>query len=295
MGRLLSPRQAAETLGTSVDSLRRWEKEGILNSERTPGGQRRFREEDISALLDNPPRRGALPHPRPPLPQHEDEDDDEQMPEQMPRPEMATPPWERRVREEQANLDVTKIRREREAIVRADSEEREARQREASERQRESARRQAIAEKKAEADAAEAKRLETLRQTGRILAAIAPLDYQARVSRDLVKSVNGDAYPPTMPYYVAYSQVDARVKELLKPWRDAQERERTKIEKQNQLDQLIRSGKSYAWSETRSWDPKPAERANREVERALREEIEAEWTSDDVIDLVDDVLSEWSD
>lgn len=295
MGRLLSPRQAAETLGTSVDSLRRWEKEGILTSERTPGGQRRFREEDISALLDNAPRRGAVPHRHPTLAQREDEDDDEHTPEQMPRPEMATPPWERRVREEQANLDVTKIRREREAIVRADSQEREARQREASERQRESARRQAIAEKRAEADAAEAKRLETLRQTGRILAAVAPPEYQARVARDLIKSVNSESYPPSMPYYVAYAQVDARVNELLKPWREAQEREREKTEEQNQLDQLIRSGKSYAWSETRSWDPKPAERANREVERALRQEVEADWTRDDVTDLVDDVLAEWDD
>ncbi|MDQ6768657.1 MAG: hypothetical protein M3Z54_01560 [Gemmatimonadota bacterium] len=190
---------------------------------------------------------------------------------------------------------MTKIRREREAIVRADAEEREARQREANERERESAQRQAAAAKKAEAAATEAKRLETLRQTGRTLACVAPAEYQAKVARDLFKSVNSDDYPPDMPYYVAYAQVDARVNEVLKPWRDAQARERSKHEEEERVIALIRSGKFYAWTETQSWDSKAAERANREVERALRDDVAADWTKDDVRDLVDDVLDEWDE
>jgi hypothetical protein len=255
---------------------------------------RRFREEDISAMLDNrPPRRPANQFR--PQPAHGEDTEAEDVPDQIPSRQLQTPPWERRVREEQANLDVTKIRRERDAIVRAESEEREARQREAHERERESAQRQAIAAKRAEAAATEAKRLETLRQTGRTLAYVAPSEYQAKVVRDLVKSVNSDDYPPDMPYYVAYAQVDARVTELLKPWRDAQARERDQRQEEERVTALIRSGKFYAWAETQSWDRKAAERANREVERALRDDVEADWTKDDVTDLVDDVLEEWDD
>lgn len=294
MERSLSPRQAAERLGTSVDSLRRWEKQGILQSERTPGGQRRYREEDISALLDNRPLRRSPPQARPTLTQLEDEEGDEDTAERTVLTKTETPPWERRVREEQASLEVTKIRRERDAIVRAESEEREARQREAHERERESAQRQAIAAKRAEA-ATEAKRLETLRQTGRTLACVAPTEYQAKIARDLFKTVNSDDYPPDMPYYVAYAQVDARVNELLKPWRDAQARERAKLEDAQRVAALIRSGKFYAWTETQGWDSKAAERANREVERALRDDVAADWTKDDVRDLVDDVLDEWDE
>jgi excisionase family DNA binding protein len=294
MEKSLSPRDAAEKLGVSIDTLRRWEKQGLLSSERTPGGVRRFREEDISDMLDNGPSRRPTHHIRPQLAYSEDSEP-ERPAERMRSKEPETPPWEQRVREEQADLEVTKIRREREAIVRADVEEREVRQREANEGARESARRQALAKQNAEADAAEAKRLEALRQTGRTLASLAPTECQARVARDLVKSVNSDAYPPSMPYYVAYAQVDARVNEVLKPWRDAKERERAKLEEQERVTALIRSGKFHAWTETRSWDRKPAERANREVERALRDDVEADWTQDEVNDLVDDVLDEWED
>ena len=295
MEKSLSPRDAAEQLGTSVDSLRRWEKQGILQSERTPGGQRRYREEDISALLNNRTLRRSPAQSRPTLTQLEDEEGDEDTAGRTVPTKTETPPWERRVREEQANLEVTKIRRERDAIVRAESEEREAREREAHERERESARRQAIAAQRAEAAATEAKRLETLRQTGRTLSCVAPAEYQAKVARDLFKSVNSDDYPPDMPYYVAYAQVDARVTELLKPWRNAQERERAKVDDQNKVDGLIRSGKFHAWTETQSWDGKAAERAQREVERALRDDVAADWTKDDVRDLVDDVLDEWEE
>lgn len=35
-------REAAKALGVSIDSLRRWEKQGLITSERTAGGHRRF-------------------------------------------------------------------------------------------------------------------------------------------------------------------------------------------------------------------------------------------------------------
>jgi molybdopterin-binding protein len=43
---------AAEMLGVSVETLRRWEAEGRLRMERSPGGQRLIAVEEISRLLD---------------------------------------------------------------------------------------------------------------------------------------------------------------------------------------------------------------------------------------------------
>ena len=39
----LSIGKAAKHLGVSVDTLRRWERKGRLNSERSPGGHRYFK------------------------------------------------------------------------------------------------------------------------------------------------------------------------------------------------------------------------------------------------------------
>lgn len=42
---------AARLTGVSTNTLRRWEREGRLTSERTPGGQRRYLTSDIKGLL----------------------------------------------------------------------------------------------------------------------------------------------------------------------------------------------------------------------------------------------------
>lgn len=46
---LLPIAKAARILGVSVDTLRRWEREGRIESERTLGGHRRFSLEAIEA------------------------------------------------------------------------------------------------------------------------------------------------------------------------------------------------------------------------------------------------------
>ena len=42
MGTPVGIYEAAKSLGVSVDSLRRWEKQGVITCERTVGGHRRF-------------------------------------------------------------------------------------------------------------------------------------------------------------------------------------------------------------------------------------------------------------
>jgi DNA-binding transcriptional MerR regulator len=41
--------EAARIIGVSVDSLRRWEKQGLITSERTAGGHRRY---DVARLRE---------------------------------------------------------------------------------------------------------------------------------------------------------------------------------------------------------------------------------------------------
>jgi excisionase family DNA binding protein len=47
----LSTSQAAHALGVSLGTIRRWSDMGYLQSYRTPGGQRRFSQEQIEQFL----------------------------------------------------------------------------------------------------------------------------------------------------------------------------------------------------------------------------------------------------
>ncbi|MEX2195120.1 MAG: helix-turn-helix domain-containing protein [Thermoleophilaceae bacterium] len=50
---LLNVGQAAEFLGVSAASLRVWSDQGKLTVYRTPGGQRRYRVEDLEFFIDS--------------------------------------------------------------------------------------------------------------------------------------------------------------------------------------------------------------------------------------------------
>jgi excisionase family DNA binding protein len=43
--------KAAQLLGVSVTTLRRWDRIGLLRPFRTPGGQRRYTQTDINTVL----------------------------------------------------------------------------------------------------------------------------------------------------------------------------------------------------------------------------------------------------
>lgn len=50
--------EAAEILGVSPDTVRRWSDEGLLPAERSPGGQRLVRRTDVARLLADRRRAG---------------------------------------------------------------------------------------------------------------------------------------------------------------------------------------------------------------------------------------------
>lgn len=51
---LLSLEEAAQLLGVSKSTMRRWEEEGRLKPERTPGGHRRYRSEELTQMVMHP-------------------------------------------------------------------------------------------------------------------------------------------------------------------------------------------------------------------------------------------------
>jgi excisionase family DNA binding protein len=55
----LSTSQAAQALGVSLGTIRRWSDMGYLESYRTPGGQRRFSAQQIDQFLVKLQRGGA--------------------------------------------------------------------------------------------------------------------------------------------------------------------------------------------------------------------------------------------
>lgn len=57
----LSTSQAAQALGVSLGTIRRWSDMGFLQSYRTPGGQRRFSQNQIDAFLGSLEQQNADP------------------------------------------------------------------------------------------------------------------------------------------------------------------------------------------------------------------------------------------
>ena len=60
--RLLNVGQAAEYLGVSAASLRKWSNDGLVSTYRTPGGQRRYARDDLDRFIDSMRETGATNH-----------------------------------------------------------------------------------------------------------------------------------------------------------------------------------------------------------------------------------------
>lgn len=299
MDKCLSPSDAAERLGITPDTLRRWEREGKLQSDRTPGGQRRYREADIQGLLDGSHTQRFAPiaatRTLPTSPPRRVGFEDEYEPSDLPittKPERI-PEWERRVNEERADLEVTKIRREREALLRADREAAEERSRAIENERLAVAQRERDARDNEARCKRESERLNSLRAFGRAMCILAPADYQAKVTRDLQTYVNSTQFPADLNSALGYQYVQARVNEILEPWRDAESREREKRERVNSKTHKILLAMSRAKSRTIDWDEPDAREALAEIKEALDEELSGEPSDPDPDVIADEILNEW--
>lgn len=292
--------EASKRVGVTPPTFRRYEDQGLIASIRTAGGERRYREEDIDRLAariaDGSLKRSAgVP----------DESQQEPEPEDWPEEELVAPdsvdlpslptvqPWERRVHEARADLEVTKVQQEAADLVRRTRDGEESREQQRQREQREQKRERA----RQEAERAEERRLAAIRSKGEFIATLtgAPPEFRAAVTRELGSYVNREQFPPSLDSWQVNEYLSALVEKVIKPWRDQQAAQRKAKEDRRRCDDLIWSGKMHARSQTSSWEWSDGERARREVERVLKEEVEPDWTRQDVIDLVDEVLEEWED
>jgi excisionase family DNA binding protein len=292
--------EAAARLGVTATTLRRWEVEGRIHPARTPGGERRYPDEELERVEaesgSSPKRRhgkripgGRRPADPKPLVGDTEDDVDFEAPRALLPPVLGLP-------QRRSESPVRGIDDDVAALEQAERQARAARDR----REREAARVADDQTHRQEAQRAKV-RLDGLRQYGDMLAAMsgAPTEYRAAVTRDLVGYVTAAQFP-TSATFQAHEYIKDRVERILQPWRDEQEQEREvaarEVEQQRRRDQredLRAIGRTHAQVETLSWDAGPRARAIRDVDRALREEVRSDWTRDDVIDLVDDVLDEW--
>ena len=269
--KLLTPAEKARQLGVSVDTLRRWENEGRIDSTRTAGGQRRYG-------ADDRPRgtavaRGADDH---------EYDTPALLSGETDRVSSApaVPHWQERIEERRADVEVAKLDREHRAILRAEAQERAERRRKAAE-----AENRAAAERdRQQGLARESQRLDSLVQQGMMLALSAPAEFQAATRRELLAYVTTDHFPARLSPMEVSALLAARVDQSLKPWRDRQT-----------LAELMQEARSRAFLATAGaeWDYEPAQVARREVETRLSREIDPSWTREDVRARVDEVIDEW--
>jgi excisionase family DNA binding protein len=60
--KLLNVGEAADYLGVSAASLRKWSNDGLVATYRTPGGQRRYSRDDLDVFIDSMRERSPVEH-----------------------------------------------------------------------------------------------------------------------------------------------------------------------------------------------------------------------------------------
>jgi len=126
---------------------------------------------------------------------------------------------------------------------------------------------------------------------------------RSAVIETLASYVNASRYPATTQSWEARQAIDAKVAAVLEPFnaeaarvaemKAAKEaRIALRVRDERRLDSLIECGKRHAFGETRDWDVDDAEEAHADVLETLEDQVQADWTDRDVIELVDEILDE---
>lgn len=311
MGKQLTIGETARRLGLEVDTVRKLERAGRIRAVRTRGGHRRFTEEEIarfrksrrkgtssrgtgrSRSTTRHPRRGALTQGRHPrtgefLPKGvefvEDFDDFEELPapgdfDDDLEPEVYVPPPA-----QPPPLPVVDAPQPlfppRPAPAPPSPPP--------------------VTRGRPEASFADQLRLQTIKGYGK--AAIprnAPPEWEGKVIADLERFVTTTQFPADLSYLKASEIVQARVSEVLRPWREAEDKAARQKKAKEEADRLrtalITHGNDYARRETTDWDWSASNEARDEVKKVLEREVEHDWTEREVEDAVDEVLDEWDD
>ncbi len=275
--------EAARLAGVTPATFRRWEAQGLISPVRTAGGERRYREEDIDRLLsppdDRPPKHSqTTPLGQSSPPDEGDEDDTE--PATF-SPEPVIQPWDQRVHEARADLEVRKLLREQERFDREDRAFIDA----ATAQERAQEQEAQLLKEQAEVAEETARWLQIIKSYGEgfIAAENPPPELRAKATRDLESFVTPEEFPPSLSLVNAVHLVRGRVEKILGRWKAERAASETR-------DKLLSFGRHKARMFTSNWDSTEASRAICALERALREERVTEWTQDDMLEYVENYL-----
>lgn len=274
----LTPAEAGALLGVGPDRVAQLARGGTLGSMRTPGNHVRVRRADVEALAagpgeddpdDPPPVRVREPQPTP------------QEPAPRPRPTWENlSPWQRRVREAEADVEVLRLDDERERLE-------DAKQERQAGREREDARRAA--------GAAEAERLRGLRDSA--LEGVpfsVPGEVKAQVARELERLVRTETYPASLGQSHAEVLLRGEVERLLRPWRTREARQARVRQEGAQRTHVIGWAVLHVMAKVpRAWDWETKRAFERELKAVLEDEVELGMEQDDADVIGFDLLDEW--
>ncbi len=142
-----------------------------------------------------------------------------------------------------------------------------------------------------------------------------PAAWRAKVIEELESYVTSERLPAWVSSVEQYGLVRGRVEVTVKAYRQEVEAEnqrkrteaarreaeearkrteaKAKAEAERRVDEVIAHGKRYAEQELREFEVFDRWEIRMEVEKALREEVSADWLEADVEELVDEVLDEF--
>jgi excisionase family DNA binding protein len=143
---------------------------------------------------------------------------------------------------------------------------------------------------------------------------LVPDRWRGKVAAALETFVTPKNVPAWIADVQAYAIVRGKVEELLQPYHDEasrekaenarreeeaaseRQREQEEVQEERRVQELINDGMRHARSAMLSdWEFEDRARALRDVERMLKDSVEADWTEQDVKDAIDDELDEWED
>lgn len=265
--------EAARILALSIDKVRELADSGELECQRTPGGHRRFSPGALEAFRASrrrerarPPRSGqASPSARRPRPPAQPRGlSAEEWPEDNGWGDRPRPSAVRREAHESSVLSTL------------------------SESLRPESPRPEQPQPAPEPDPVqEENRLALLRQYGlNLVPPGVPRSYESEIRDGLDDYVTSRRFPAARPLYEAYDAIRAKVEAIL-------ERHNDELAAERRVEELIEYGRSRASYATSAWDFRDGEEAREEILDELERQVEDDWSEGDIMDLVDETLSEW--
>ncbi len=279
----LSPAAAGALLGVGPDRVAQLARDGSLTTMRTPGGHLRVDRGDVERLAAN----AAAP---PEQPADEEPADDAPPEPDAPAPHAAhrqsweaMPPWRRRVREAQADVEVLGLDDKKDRLQEARAERQVARERAAADRQLQAS------------EEARLRQLKTQALAWYVTYDV-PADVRAQVAHEIEQTITSARYPRSLSNANAYALLKAEVDRCLAPWRERQAAAARAAREPKLRELTILTAVVYAMQQMPAdWDTSMRSAFERECRRAVADEYQPGMDQTDANAVAQDVLDQWLD